>query len=568
MTSIAAFPSVPDASASGDSIIDGVAVAAGGTVLGTRAAETLGSESAAEANAAGHASEPASFESNLNRVMESLRAGVDKPVETAREEEAAQSPFALSADKECIPYPRGRILAMAGEKTEDVTTLKAIRNRIEGGVNRSASRSAGLRGAQAAIEPEGVRRKQADAEQKSGLIGAGGANLGTDAPPSASASLMIPHELVAAGRQQNRTREGFDASLYAQRGGSSVKPRLQGQNVLPGSEQSNLFKGELASNGTEISQDESNPIAVHEQALPDRRMMTPGQDLAKTAEVESLVQAVPGAPTNAALREPGRAAASASTDSIETQNPSLYLSTPQAELKGVPVQGVIGRPARHAIHADAAADIEREKAFAGLGAQQGMDQGRMREAAAAIGQVEQRAYNFSEAARPSTSASNGPARSDPFSVLDADQAAGSMTWIHAGAHRAEAGYLDPALGWVSVRAEAASGEIHAAVMSGSAEAAQVLGGHMTGLSSHLAQQHLDTATVTLASAQDGRDGWGWGSQAGGGDRGTERHSAGGNETRQTVLTGVSGRRVHTGSGATTTNMLVQERPGSTISVMA
>ena len=101
-----------------------------------------------------------------------------------------------------------------------------------------------------------------------------------------------------------------------------------------------------------------------------------------------------------------------------------------------------------------------------------------------------------------------------------------MNWIHAGAHRAEAGYFDPALGWVSVRAEAASGGIHAAVMPGSAEAAQVLGGHMTGLSSHLAQQHGDTATVTLASAQDGAGRLGWGSQAGGGDRGTERHFAG------------------------------------------
>jgi len=556
MTSIAAFPAVPDVPSGGDSIIDGAGVAAG----------FLDTESDAEANAVGGAPGPASFESNLNRVMESLRVGIDKPVEAGRQEEPALSSFALSANKERIPYPGGRIRAVAGERTEDVPTLKAIRNGIDGGINRSAGRSAGLRWAQPGSHPERVTKKQMDAEEKSGLTGAGG-NSGTEAAPAASAFLMIPHQLGAAWRQPNRTGEGIDASLNAQRNASSANAGLQERNGLPGSEQSNLFNGEVAPDGTEISQDESNPLTVRELALPDRQM-TPGQNLVETAEAKSLVQAVPDTHTSAALREPGRQTASASTDSIETQNLSLRLSPHQAELKGLPGQDVNGRSVRHAIRADAAGDIEREKTFAGLAAQQGMDPGRMREATAAIGQVDQRAYNLAEAARPSTNASNGPAGSDPFSVLDADQAAGSMNWIHAGAHRAEAGYLDPALGWVSVRAEAVGGGIHAAVMPGSPEAAQVLGGHMTGLSSHLAQLHGDTATVTLASAQDGRGGLGWSSQAGGGDRGTERHFAGGNETRQNELTDLPVRRVHTGSGATTTNVLVQERSGRTISVMA
>lgn len=567
MTSIAAFPSVPDVPAGGDSIIDGVGVAAGGTVSSTRAAGTLGAESAAEAKAAGGAREPESFESNLNRVMESLRAGVDKAGETGREEEPAPSPFSLSADKEGMADPRGGIRSVPGVRTEDIPTPEIIRNRIEVGLNHAASRNTRPRGAQPASHPERIPKKQMDAEEKSGLTGAGGSS-GTEVTPAASALLMMPNEPGRTGRPVSRTQEPVDASVDAQWDRLSSAPRLHEKNVLPASAEPNLSKGVVARNVTETLQDGSNPIAGHDQAFSDQRMMKPERKVVETAEGETLIHAAQDSLSTSAARESARVAAPESTESIETQNPSLHLSTRQAELKGVPVQDVNGRPARHAIRADAAGDIEREKAFAGPAAQQGMDQGRMREAASAIGQVEQRAYNLTEAVRPSTSASNGPAGSDPFSVLDADQAAGPMSWIHAGAHRAEAGYLDPALGWVSVRAEAVSGGIHAAVVPGSPEAAQVLGGHMTGLSSHLAQQHGDTTTVTLASAQDGRDGLGWGSQAGGGDRGTERHSAGGNETRQTVLTDVPARHVHTGSGATTIDVLVPGRSGSTISVMA
>ena len=190
MTSIAAFPSVPDVPAGGDSIIDGAGVAKGGTVSGTRAAGTLGTELAAEANASGGASEPASFESNLNRVMESLRAGVDKAVETGREEEPAPSPFALSADKDGIAAIREmESVSVPRVRTEDIPTPEIIRNRIEGGLNQTAQRNAGPRGAQPASHPERIPKKQVDAEEKSGLTGAGGSS-GTEVTPAASALLM------------------------------------------------------------------------------------------------------------------------------------------------------------------------------------------------------------------------------------------------------------------------------------------------------------------------------------------------------------------------------------------
>jgi hypothetical protein len=90
------------------------------------------------------------------------------------------------------------------------------------------------------------------------------------------------------------------------------------------------------------------------------------------------------------------------------------------------------------------------------------------------------------------------AGSDPFAALDQEHAGPPGTWIHAGAHHAEAGYLDPALGWIGVRADAAATGVHAALVPASAE------------------HHREAATVTMTAPQDGREGMGAGS--GSGDR--------------------------------------------------
>jgi len=105
------------------------------------------------------------------------------------------------------------------------------------------------------------------------------------------------------------------------------------------------------------------------------------------------------------------------------------------------------------------------------------------------------------AAAGSTSASAGPTPRETFAALDADPASGTPTWIHAGAQRAEAGYLDPNLGWVGVRADATGGAVHASVVPGSADAAQALGGHLAGLNDYVTQQHLPVDTVTLAAPE-------------------------------------------------------------------
>ena len=91
---------------------------------------------------------------------------------------------------------------------------------------------------------------------------------------------------------------------------------------------------------------------------------------------------------------------------------------------------------------------------------------------------------------------------DTFSALDAGTSPGEPAWTHAGSQHAEAGFRDPALGWVSVRADLDAGGIHATVVPGSAEAAQALNGHLAGLSTHLAEQQSPVASLTIASPSE------------------------------------------------------------------
>jgi hypothetical protein len=90
---------------------------------------------------------------------------------------------------------------------------------------------------------------------------------------------------------------------------------------------------------------------------------------------------------------------------------------------------------------------------------------------------------------------------DAFAALDAEPTSGGIAWTHAGARQAEAGFEDPALGWVGVRAELGGSGVHATVLPGSVEAAQALGQQMEGLSAHMAQQPTPVESLTVASPE-------------------------------------------------------------------
>jgi len=111
------------------------------------------------------------------------------------------------------------------------------------------------------------------------------------------------------------------------------------------------------------------------------------------------------------------------------------------------------------------------------------------------------AANHSQTAAATSAATSA---SDTFSALDQGTSQGtslgSPTWTHAGGQHAEAGFQDPALGWIGVRADLNGGGVHATLVPSSADAAQTLSGHLAGLSSHLEEQQASVASLSMASA--------------------------------------------------------------------
>ena len=89
-----------------------------------------------------------------------------------------------------------------------------------------------------------------------------------------------------------------------------------------------------------------------------------------------------------------------------------------------------------------------------------------------------------------------------FAALDADPGQPAMQWVHSSPRHVEAGYQDPTLGWVSVRADSTPGGLHASVVPNSPEAAQALGSHLSGLNAYLAERHGGSITASLAAAEN------------------------------------------------------------------
>lgn len=92
---------------------------------------------------------------------------------------------------------------------------------------------------------------------------------------------------------------------------------------------------------------------------------------------------------------------------------------------------------------------------------------------------------------------------DSFSAIDAPPIPAIAKWTLTGTHQAEAGFQDPALGWVAIRAQGCAGVIHAAIVPSAPEAAQVLGEHLAGLNAHMAHQSPQIGPISIAVADAG-----------------------------------------------------------------
>jgi hypothetical protein len=179
------------------------------------------------------------------------------------------------------------------------------------------------------------------------------------------------------------------------------------------------------------------------------------------------------------------------------------------------------------------------------------------------------------AGSPSQSAAPAIATSasDTFAALDRGSALGAPSWTHAAGQHAEAGFEDPALGWVGVRADLNPSGVHATLVPSSTDAAQALSGHIAGLSSHLAEQQAHVASLSMASpggsATDSgagqlmRQGTGENTQGN-----VPEQSQAGSQKSGLLESSASAQAVTAGSGAPDTRTYPDELRGTRISVMA
>ena len=157
-----------------------------------------------------------------------------------------------------------------------------------------------------------------------------------------------------------------------------------------------------------------------------------------------------------------------------------------------------------------------------------------------------------------------------FSAIDRGTGVGTPSWVHAGGQTAEAGFQDPALGWVGVRADMSGGGVHASLLPGSAEAAQTLGGHLAGLNAYLADEHTPVATLTLAAAGGGGAETGLGqNMQHGSDPNAEQSAPAQTQSSAQASTELgAARATETGSSGLDAPALLGEMRGRYVSVMA
>lgn len=110
--------------------------------------------------------------------------------------------------------------------------------------------------------------------------------------------------------------------------------------------------------------------------------------------------------------------------------------------------------------------------------------------------------NNSSAAGSSTSGDAESTTSKTFAALDAGTPTATPTWLSTGARQAEAGFKDPDLGWIGVRASSSGGgAVHASLVPGSTDASTTLSGHLEGLNAFLAERHTQVETLTVAAPE-------------------------------------------------------------------
>ena len=322
-----------------------------------------------------------------------------------------------------------------------------------------------------------------------GLANGGGAEAAPVGQPAPGPAMVLSRAKGALSGALAATATNTAATNSSAGGrGAGPLPTHPAQ-TLPGNQAINAG----ATNGVGAPDGEQEEFAsLSQDSLPSAPLVAGGVSKAKPLgtypgieEPRTLVQesaahrgsSVTGG-TSAGQRTPVTAAESPSASpAAESQQRSQALTTHEAASAGV--NSAISQPIGQ--HVAAARSVGMETSAL------------VRDPAGAQGSAN------TPATIGSTATSPAPAPQETFAALDAGSAVGAPNWVHAGGRQAEAGFEDPALGWVGVRADLSGGSVHAAVVPGSTEAAQALSGHLAGLSTYLSENHTPVATLTMAA---------------------------------------------------------------------
>lgn len=105
-----------------------------------------------------------------------------------------------------------------------------------------------------------------------------------------------------------------------------------------------------------------------------------------------------------------------------------------------------------------------------------------------------------QGAKPASGAIEKAPR-EAFAALDTETAI-RPAWSQTGMNKAEAGFEDPALGWVRVRAQLDPSGIHATIVPLTTNASQTLSEHLNGLGSYLSDHHTRLETWTVVAPEN------------------------------------------------------------------
>jgi hypothetical protein len=304
------------------------------------------------------------------------------------------------------------------------------------------------------------------------------------AAPVAGESLP---ELSASGMNQSQTVEqSLNRPLTAVQHQKSTGVRTAGQSSSPGIIPSHEATGTAAS-----SQNSSQA------------------EVGSVSKVQTLASSPIKAPARLADKE-GNSASSIGSDELNQLSVATDIAASQPGRTAVPqvIDDSGSAGSGKASVSGTSRSMRGTSSFNSI--QRRLPEGKASSPAADATAIVREAAKANEVARTpgasaagSTAATSGADSRDAFAALDAEGIEGRPAWIHAGTQRAEAGFQDPALGWVGIRANASGGGVHAELVPGSADAAQTLGSHLAGLNAYLAEHRTPVETLTLTAPESG-----------------------------------------------------------------